>query len=269
VVVNPKSKQADLDAALGPVSSRLLVQFKQARTAHQNEPQGAKAHQHAKDEMEALLLFKKDLGTYIRAYEFLGQMFDYGNTDYEKLYQFAKLLLPLLDYGREREGVDLSALKLTHHKMRDLGQQKLNLGGADPPVVPLTPVTETGSGEVQDKHKMRLAEIIQAMNDLFEGVTDGDAVTYVEGVIKTKLLESGALQAQAMVNTKEQFANSPRLQDELLQAIIDAMSAHQAMSKQALGSERVQSGILSTLLGPGALWETLRSLGAIGHSSAA
>jgi type I restriction enzyme, R subunit len=40
---------------------------------------------------------------------------------------------------------------------------------------------------------------------------------------------------------------------------MDAMSAHESMSKQALGSERVQAGILSTLLGPGALWQALRS----------
>ena len=107
---------------------------------------------------------------------------------------------------------------------------------------------------------MKLAAIIQALNDLFEGdVTEGDAVTYVDDVLKTKLPENDTLRAHAAANTKEQFANSPSLQDALLGAIMDSLSAHQSMSKQALGSERVQAGILSTLLGPGALWETLRS----------
>jgi type I restriction enzyme, R subunit len=93
-------------------------------------------------------------------------------------------LLPLLDYGREREGIDLSALKLTHHRMRDLGQQKLNLGGGNGSAAPLAPITEVGSGQVQDHHKAMLAAIIQALNDLFEGeVTDGDAVTYGDGVL--------------------------------------------------------------------------------------
>ena len=164
----------------------------------------------------------------------------------------------MLDYGREREGIDLSALKLTHHRMRDLGQQKLNLGGDKTPD-PLQPMTETGSGAVQDKQKLRLAAIIQAINDLFEGdVTEGDAVAYVDTVIKGKLLESETLKAQATANTKEQFSNSPSLQDELMTAIIDAMAAHQSMSTQALGSETVRAGILSALLGPGALWEALR-----------
>ena len=270
VVVNPKSTQANLDAALSPISLRLLARFKQARTIRQSTAEGTKAHQDARDEMDALVLFKKDLGSYIRVYEFLAQMFDYGSTEFEKLYLFAKMLLPLLDYGRERDGVDLSALRLTHHKMRDLGQQKLNLGRGDAPTEALTPVTETGSGQVQDKHKLRLAEIIQAINELFEGeVTDGDAVAYVDGVLKTKLLESDTLRAQAAANTKEQFANSPNLQDELMKAIMDAMAAHQTMSKQALGSETVQAGILSALLGPGALWETLRSPGEVALSAAA
>ena len=146
-----------------------------------------------------LILLKCDRGNFIRAYEFLSQMFDYGNTDYEKLYVFARL--PLLDYGREREGIDLSALRLTHHKMRNLGQQKLNLdnGAGAPP----TPMTEAGSGQVQDKRKIRLQELIEALNDLFEGdITDGDKVSHVDSVIKPKMIKSAALQAQAKANTK-------------------------------------------------------------------
>jgi type I restriction enzyme, R subunit len=76
VGVNPKSTQANLDAAIGPVSNRLLVRFKQARQVAQAEPEGTKAHQDAKDTQAALLLFKRDLGSYVRVYEFLGQIFD-------------------------------------------------------------------------------------------------------------------------------------------------------------------------------------------------
>jgi hypothetical protein len=34
--------------------------------------------------LDALVLFKRDLGTFLRVYAFLSQMFDYGNTDIEK-----------------------------------------------------------------------------------------------------------------------------------------------------------------------------------------
>jgi type I restriction enzyme R subunit len=122
-----------------------------------------------------------------------------------------------------------------------------------------------GSGQVQDKYKLRLEQIIAAINDLFEGeVTDGDAVTYVDSVLKSKLMESETLRAQAVANTKEQFESSPSLNEELLNAIMDAMAAHQSMSKQALNSENIRARILATLLGPGALWEALRAQGGFG-----
>ncbi len=98
-------------------------------------------------------------------------------------------------------------------------------------------------------------------------MTEGDAITYVDSVIKGKLLESDTLKAQAAANTREQFSNSPSLQDALMDAIMDAMAAHQSMSTQALGSEKVRVGILSALLGPGALWEALRGQGAPPASS--
>ena len=119
-------------------------------------------------------------------------------------------------------------------------------------------MTEAGSGAVQDKHKLRLAEIIRAINDLFEGdITEGDAVAY-HGVLEAKMLESETLREQAAANSKQQFGSSPDLGRELMNAIMDAMTAHQEMSKQALGSEGIRARILSTLLGPGELWEELR-----------
>ena len=64
-----------------------------------------------------------------------------------------------------------------------------------------------------------------------------------------------------MSNSKEQFANSPDLANGILNAIMDALSAHSAMSKQALDSERVRDGLKDVLLGPAELYESLRSRG--------
>ncbi|HEY9209053.1 MAG TPA: hypothetical protein VIP31_08495 [Acidovorax sp.] len=60
---------------------------------------------------------------------------------------------------------------------------------------------------------------------------------------------------------KEQFANSPDLKEALMHAIMDALDAHQTMSTQALGSERVRDGLKDILLGPAQLYEALRSRG--------
>ena len=119
-----------------------------------------------------------------------------------------------------------------------------------------------GGGQVQEKQKALLSEIVQKVNDLFDGeLTDDDKLVYVNNVLKGKLLESAELVQQAMNNSKGQFANSPDLDAELLNAIMDALTAHNAMSKQALDSERVRSGLKSILLGPAGLYEALRLRG--------
>ena len=41
-------------------------------------------------------------------------------------------------------------------------------------------------------------------------------------------------------------------------AIMDALAAHSTMSKQALESEKVRSGLRDILLGPAQLYEALR-----------
>lgn len=260
VELDPKSKQGDLIAAVTPVADRLLKQFKSAQANYKqaqakSDEAGATA---ARQRMDALILFKGDMGAFQRLYAFLSQIFDYGNTDIEKRSIFYRRLIPLLDFGREREGVDLSKIVLTHHNLRSDGQRQLPLGGDDR--AKLAPSTEAGSGSVQEKEKARLAEIIQKVNDLFTGdLTDEDQLVYVNNVIKGKLLEAEQLVVQAANNTKEQFSDSPDLSKALENAIIDALAAHSVMSKQALQSDKVRQGLKDVLLGPAQLYEALRA----------
>ena len=79
--------------------------------------------------MNALILFKADMGAYVRLYTFLSQIFDYGNTALEKRAIFYRLLVPLLEFGREREGVDLSKLVLTHHQLKTQGTRPMPAAG--------------------------------------------------------------------------------------------------------------------------------------------
>jgi type I restriction enzyme R subunit len=260
VELNPKSKQSDLVAALEPVASRLLVIYKvaQERLRAADAWNDAKVADDARNELNGLVLFKHDMIVFQRMYAFLSQIFDYGNTAIEKRFIFFKRLLPLLEFGREREGIDLSQVVLTHHNLRSQGKRQVPLSDGEGPK--LSPLTESGGGSVQEKEKARLAEIITRVNVLFEGeLTEDDRLVYVNNVIRGKLLESVILMQQAANNTKEQFANSPDLSKELLNAIMDALAAHNTMSRQALESERVRSGLRDILLGPAQLYEALRS----------
>ena len=259
VETDPAGTQAQLSAAIAPVADRLLRRYKAAQQARasaaaDSDEAAAKA---AKDTLDALVLFKNDMGAFNRLYSFLSQMFDYGNTDIEKRFIFYKRLIPLLEFGRERDAVDLSKVVLTHHTLRNAGRQSLGLNADGSYKLP--PMDDVGSGGVQEKQQAYLAEIIEKVNGLFEGkLTDDDQLVYVNGVLKGKLLENATLVQQASSNSKEQFANSPDLKDALMRAIMDALDAHTTMSSQALGSERIRDGLKDILLGPAQLYESLR-----------
>ncbi|MEX3981836.1 type I restriction endonuclease subunit R [Paraburkholderia sp. EG287A] len=260
VEMDPKGTQGKLQAAIAPVADRLLKRYKAAQLemAVAAAQQDSTSEHTAKDTLDALVLFKNDMGAFVRLYAFLSQIFDYGNTDIEKRFLFYKRLIPLLEFGRERDTVDLSKVMLTHHNLRNTGRQNLSLSQGDAPKLP--PMDAVGSGSVQEKEKAFLDAIIQKVNGLFDGeLTDDDQLVYVNGVLKGKLLENELLVQQAASNSKEQFASSPDLKDALLHAIIDAFEAHTTMSKQALDSERVRDGLKDILLGPAQLYEALRA----------
>lgn len=260
VDLEPQGTQKQLDAAIAPVADRLLKRYKAAQqqkvdAERAGDDRAAKA---AHDVLEALVLFKNDMGAYVRLYAFLSQIFDYGNTAIEKRFLFFKRLIPLLEFGRERNTVDLSKVVLTHHALKNTGKQPMSLNKDG--TYKLPPMDAVGSGSVQEKQEAFLNEIIEKVNGLFEGeLTDDDQLVYVNGVLKGKLLENETLVQQAASNSKEQFANSPDLKDALLHAIMDALEAHTTMSTQALGSERVREGLKDVLLGPAQLYEALRA----------
>ncbi|MDI1245779.1 MAG: type I restriction endonuclease subunit R, partial [Rhodoferax sp.] len=260
VELNPNARQSELVAALEPVQDRIMRRYKVAMealhtaTARQDE----KATKAARDELDALVLFKGDMGAYVRLYTFLSQIFDYGNTAIEKRAMFYKRLLPLLEFGREREGIDLSKLVLIRHHLTDKGQRTLPLGTGDTPK--LAPITEAGSGMVQEQQKVYMAELIEKLNDLFgSDTTEQDQLSYVNGTIFGKVMESSKLKQQAANNTKEQFASSPDLAQELKNAVMDSYDAHTSMSTQALNSPVVLRGILDVLLNHSGLYESLRA----------
>jgi type I restriction enzyme R subunit len=200
------------------------------------------------------------MAAFLRLYTFLSQIFDYGNTAIEKRAIFFKRLLPLLEFGREREGIDLSKVVLTHHNLKNLGKRPMLLNEGEAPT--LQPITGAGSGSVREGKEVYLTEIIEQLNQLFGAdTTDQDQLVYVNQVIRGKLLESDRLRQQALNNTKEQFANSPDLTSEIVNAIMSALDAHNSLSTQALNSPSVQAGMKEILLRHSKLWETLRDAG--------
>jgi type I restriction enzyme R subunit len=257
--MNPGSKQADLVAAITPVCQRLLTQFRDAQAAWRTATdagQGAEAKKH-RETMDALTLFKADMGQYVRLYVFLSQLFNYGNSDVEKRAIFFRRLLPLLEFGRERDDIDLSSVRLTHYTLKNQGTTRPDLRKGDSPK--LEPITGAGSGSMQEKVKARLSEIIEKVNELFEGdLTDDDKLIYVNNVLKGKLLENETLRQQAASNTKARFEASPDLNEAVLDAVIAARGANERMSLQAINDDKVRKGLVDILVNFTDLYELLR-----------
>jgi len=242
-----KPTQAELSAALQPVVDRLSRRHAAAREARRvAEAQGdAAAAKGAQDEMDALQLFKADMASYGRLYNFLSQIYDYGQTAIEKRALFYKHVVRLLDFERERSSIDLSKVQLTHHSLKERGARDLVLtGGGDK----LDPLGASGTGMVREKETAYLSEIIAKLNDLFTGdLTNGDQLTYATA-IHAKLGESAVLQEQAENNSEEQFHASPDLMSIYLEAVIESMDAHNRMSTQVLNDDKVKAGLLNLVL---------------------
>ena len=80
----------------------------------------------AKVELDALSVFKTDLVSFTRYYEFMSQIVDYESTDLEKLSLFARHLAPLLRETRpDEDPLDLSSVELSHYRLSKIRQQDL------------------------------------------------------------------------------------------------------------------------------------------------
>jgi len=258
VELDPKAKPSQLKSAIEPVADRLLKKFAAAKTSRNQAlaTKQAAAAQAAKDAMDSLILFRTDITTYLRAYTFLSQIFDYANTDFEKRAIFFRYLVRLLKFGREREGIDLSQITLTHHRLKRLDPQAMPLSDKDTPK--LKPVTEAGSGQLRETPTAYLSELIEKLNKIFgSDTTDGDQLSFVN-TLGEKTLESKRLQQQAASNTKEQFNSSPDLTQEIIEAVMETMDVQQELSTRALNSTEVRDGVKHWLLNYFKLYEKLR-----------
>ena len=212
---DPKRKQAGLHAHLKPAADRF------------NELEDEKSES-----------FRKDLGTFLRMYDFLSQIIPYNDSELEKLYVFGKNLMPrLLGSEGGSSMLELDAdVRLTHYRLQKIGEQQLDLAGGG--VVALQSATEAGTGKAPTDEEKKLAEIVGRMNDLFSGnLSDADMVGYVT-TIKAKLLENETLKEQAASNSEQQFEMGD-FKDILTDIVIDGQEAHNAIAGQLLKDERV------------------------------
>ncbi|MDD2734558.1 MAG: type I restriction endonuclease [Desulfuromonadaceae bacterium] len=232
---DPKGTQKEMQAHIAPAVDRFRIQMQQAKDTDDN------------GRVDELRIFRKDLSSFVKVYDFLSQLIDYGDTDLEKRSVFCRHLLPWLTEAIEPDPIDLSQVKMTHYRLNSLNERQLQLGEAAEEDTQLKPLTDVGSGQSHDPEAEFLSAIISQLNTVFEGdLSDADLVGYATH-ISGKMLENEGLSYQASSNSKEQFALGD-FNKVLMDTIISGLDNYQSMASQVLGNERVKKGFEGIML---------------------
>ena len=195
-----------------------------------------------KQEKDALEIFKKDLGSYVRFYEFMSQIVDYDDKELEKLSLFARHLRPLLREKIDQDDdVDLSNVTLSHYRLSKIRQQDLKLK-EDAANYTLDPNTDIGSAKAKDKKEEFLSVILKRLNELFitDNLTDDDLLNYAR-TVADKVGENERVMHQIKNNSSEQafLGDFPQAVDD---AVMDSADAHQNQMMQVLSNPEVAKG---------------------------
>jgi len=249
---DPKAPDSRLTHHTKPARNRFITRYKTALEKLQewreakrkaealgDKPGLARAEQELKDYgtvLDGLDLFKKNLQSFVRAYEFLSQIVVYDDPELEQLCVYAKHLHPLLRVNRpDEDEIDVSELSLTHYRLTKRAEHRLRLGesGED---YRLKPITDVGSGKPHDPEKRRLSEIIERLNQIFgTEVSDADQLRLVDAVAD-RAERDEVVMAQVSEHSPEQVMHGlfPKRNTD---SLLDAMNDQEKLVMQLLEDE--------------------------------
>lgn len=249
---DPKAAASKLSYYCTPAKERFAKRFafsvesrQQAldfkRTAEANgDSAGLKKAEHALKEageqIDQLDLFRKNLQSFVRLYEFLSQIVPYEDRELEQLCVYAKHLHPLLRLDRlQQDDVDVGELQLSHYRLSKRAEHQLRLSEEEGEYT-LKPGSDVGSGKPHDPEKKRLSEIIEALNDIFGADTQDDDQLHFAAGITQRLLRQDDLMAQLNSHSVDQVMHG-LLPKRVLDTVLDAMTDHEKLSLEVLDNE--------------------------------
>jgi type I restriction enzyme R subunit len=211
------------------------------RTAEANgDSAGLKKAEHALKEageqVDQLDLFRKNLQSFVRLYEFLSQIVPYEDRELEQFCVYAKHLHPLLRVDRlQQDDVDVGELQLSHYRLSKRAEHRLRLS-EEAGEYTLKPGSDVGSGKPHDPEKKRLSEIIEALNDIFGAeVSDDDQLQFLTGIAQ-RISRQEDVMAQVNNHSVEQVMHG-LFPKRVLDTVLDAMTDHEKLSLEVLDSE--------------------------------
>ncbi|PAA05247.1 type I restriction endonuclease subunit R [Pseudomonas fragi] len=249
---DPKAQASKLSYYCAPAKERFAKRYafslesrQQAldykRTAEANgDSAGFKKAEHALKEageqVDQLDLFRKNLQSFVRLYEFLSQIVPYEDRELEQLCVYAKHLHPLLRVDRLlQDDVDVGELQLSHYRLSKRAEHQLRLN-EETGEYTLKPGSDVGSGKPHDPEKKRLSEIIEALNDIFGAeVSDDDQLQFLTGIAQ-RISRQEDVMAQVNNHSVDQVMHG-LFPKRVLDTVLDAMTDHEKLSLEVLDNE--------------------------------
>jgi len=220
-------------------SRQQALDFK--RTVEANgDSAGLKKAEHALKEageqVDQLDLFRKNLQSFVRLYEFLSQIVPYEDHELEQLCVYAKHLHPLLRVDRlQQDDVDVGELQLSHYRLSKRAEHQLRLNEENGEYT-LKPGSDVGSGKPHDPEKKRLSEIIEALNDIFGAeVSDDDQLQFLAGIAQ-RISRQEDVMAQVNNHSVDQVMHG-LFPKRVLDTVLEAMTDHEKLSLEVLDNE--------------------------------
>lgn len=225
-----------LAAAVDPGKKRFAERY-QAALIH-NGGEGDKAA------LAELDMFRKDVGSFVRLYDFMSQIIDYGDPALEKKQIYLRHLDRVIQPDNYTAPIDLSDVVLKKVKQVDRGRVDIGLGVR----VGLSGMTAAGSGEKRDPKMVAFQQVLDRLNDLFgsEDFTESQKVSFLQALLRS-LLDDGALVQQAKVNSVKQFIESPDFDEAVTGAVSDNQGAHEKMSDYFFTNAPGRSHLISDI----------------------
>jgi len=209
-------------------------------------------------------IFRKNLRSFVRAYRFLAQIYNFGDVAIAKREAFYDWLARAIREKQTGERTDISGVVLTHLRLDKTFNSAIKL--AEGKVSPLRGATGIGTATPKAKEHGPLSEVIKLMNEFFgANIKEENQITIVAGVFN-KGVADPTLATQARNNTREKFAIgdvNERIKKWMIETYVEAVDNNEANSQQlndikTLLSEDDKFGAFAQAMS-NALYDTLKS----------
>ena len=183
--------------------------------------------------LDELDLFRKDVGTFVRLYDFMSQIIDYGDTELEKQSIYLRLLRAVIQPDNYTAPLDLSDVVLVAVKQIDKGKSDIGLG-------------KPGRPGRRDRRRIRRQEGPEDGRLRTPSSTGSTTCSAARTSPTARRCPSSkpccgpcsqmtSLVQQAQVNTPKQFTESPDFDDAVVGAVADNQGAHNKMADYFFG----------------------------------